>query len=130
MSEVLDRISPTFIGSDAITIEVDQVSQPLLAERAIILNFNYDDTLPNGVRLPLILQIQPAFGDGTGYFRKIFSRSVPSSFAHTYPSAGQYLILLREFGHNNWQGRLLIEVGGGPLRRHPLFHRPRRTPHR
>jgi len=112
MSEILDLISPATVGSDQIKISVDPASQPLLAANVVSLNFDYSDTWPAYVSLPLILQVQPAFGRGAGYFEKQFSRVVPSGFAFTVPGAGQYLVVLRECAHNYWQGRLLIEVGG------------------
>ena len=112
MSEILDLISPPTVGSDQIVISVDPVSLPLLAARVITLNFNYQTTFPAFVSLPMILQVQPAFGRGAGYFEKVFRRRVPNSFAFTVPGAGQYLVLLRECGHNFWQGRLLLDVAG------------------
>lgn len=112
MTAELDIISPTFIGTDTIVITVDPVSQPLLAGRTITLNFDYSDAEPGGVVLPLILQVQPAFGRGAGYFEKVFRKRALNSFAFTVASAGQYLVVLRECWHNSWQGRLLLEVAG------------------
>ena len=73
---------------------------------------DFDNHHPGGVVLPLILQVQPAFGRGVGYFEKVFRKTRPNSFAFSVPSAGQYLVLLRECFHNRWQGRLLIQVEG------------------
>lgn len=112
MSTNLELISPPTIGSDQIVLSVDPVSRPLLESRVISINFDYSDTFPAFVVLPLILQVQPAFGRGVGYFTKVFRRVVPNSFAFTVPGAGRYLVLLRECGHNYWQGRLLIDVAG------------------
>lgn len=112
MSKGLDRVSPTFIGEDRITITVDPVSLPLLAFSIITLNFDYSQTAPVGVVLPLIMQVQPGFGRGAGYFEKVFRRQRPSQFAFSVDSAGRYLVLLKERGHNFWQGRLIFEVEG------------------
>lgn len=112
MSENLDLISPPTIGQDMIAITVDPVSLPLLVSRVITLNFDYAATFPAGVVLPLILQVQPAFGRGAGYFEKVFRRTRPNSFAFAVAGAGEYLVVLRECGHNYWQGRLLLEVEG------------------
>ncbi len=112
LEDTLNQISPTFIGEDKITVQVAQTSLPLDVSKAIILQFTYGLTGTAGVVLPLILQVQPAFGDGTGYFTKTFNRSRPNQFTFRVNSAGQYLVLLREFSHNNWQGRLLIDVAG------------------
>lgn len=115
MSEVLDAISPETIGEDKIAITVDPSSQPLLVNRVITLHFDYSATYPEGVVKPLKLHVQPAFGDGTGYFEVEFHRSVPRSYAFTLPGAGQWLVLLREIGHNSWQGRIVLDVGGDPF---------------
>jgi hypothetical protein len=108
----LDLISPTYIGQDKIGITIDPASLPVLSGGIITLAFDYSDALPEGVVLPLKLIVQPAFGDGTGYFEKTFRRSVPTSYAFTVLGAGRYLAVLKELGHNSWQGRLLIDVAG------------------
>lgn len=112
MADQLDTISPSNLGSDMITITIDPVSLPLLAQRVITLDFDYSKTAPGGVVLPLILQVQPAFGRGVGYFEHVFRDHRPNSYAFALPSAGQWLVVLRECWHNAWQGRLLLEVGG------------------
>lgn len=114
MNETLDAISPDTIGEDKIGIAVDASSLPLLVNRAITLHFDYSATFPEGVVRPLKLQVQPAFGDGTGYFEVEFHRNVPRSYAFTLRSAGKWLVLLREIGHNSWQGRAVLDVGGDP----------------
>ena len=112
MADQLDIISPTNIGADKIVITVDPVSEPMLAQRVITLNFDYGATAPGGVVLPIILQVQPTFGRGAGYFEHVFRRQRPSSYAFTLPSAGLWLVVLRECFHNQWQGRIQLEVGG------------------
>lgn len=112
MTDQLDIISPTNVGADRITITVDPVSEPLLAQRIITLNFDYGDTAPGGVVLPLILQVQPAFGRGAGYFEQVFRKRRPNSYAFALPSAGLWLVVLRECFHNRWQGRIQLDVGG------------------
>ena len=112
MADQLDIISPSDLGADKIVITIDQVSLPLLAHQAITLNFDYSKTTPGGVVLPLIMQVQPAFGRGVGYFEHVFRRTRPESYAFVLPSAGSWLVVLRECWHNAWQGRLLLDVGG------------------
>lgn len=113
-NEILDLISPETIGSDKIAVTIDPVSLPLLVGRTVTLRFDYSATYPQGVKKPLKLQVQPAFGSGVGYFEIQFLRMLPRSFAFIPASAGQYLALLRETGHNSWQGRLLFDVKGDP----------------
>lgn len=110
--QLLDIVSPETVGEDKIGISIDPVSLPLLINRTITLNFDYSETYPEGVVKPLKLQVQPSFGDGEGYFEIEFARTIPRSFGFSVEGAGEYLVVLRETGHNLWQGRLLIEVGG------------------
>ncbi len=114
MAEALtiDIISPRTIGEDKIDITIDPISLPLLEGDAITLNFDYNRTSPGGVVLPLELVVQPGFGRGAGYFTKVFRKRRPGSFAFTLPSAGVWLVLLRECGHNYWQGRITLVVTG------------------
>lgn len=113
MSELLDLISPVDMGSDKIVLSVDNLNDgALLVSRPITLLFDYSLAAPNGVVLPLVLQVQPAFGSGVGYVEKVFRRFAPESYAFTVPSAGIYLAVLRECYHQRWQGRILFEVEG------------------
>jgi len=118
MVALIDRISPDFLCEQRIKIQMDQSSEPLMPFRRIIVNFDYGDADPEGVVLPLELIVQPAFGGGgaaLGYRRIVFRRTAPSSATFTVPSAGQYLLVLREMAHNQWYGRHLITVGGDPI---------------
>lgn len=113
MSENLDLVSPVDMGSDKIVITVNNpTGEALLVGIPITLDFDYSDTLPAGVVLPLILQVQPAFGRGVGYKEVIFRDRVPNSFAFQVPGAGLYLAVLRECFHNRWQGRILLQIDG------------------
>ncbi len=112
MTDAIDIISPRTIGEDKILIAVDPVSEPLLAGSPITLNFDYQNTVPGGVVLPLELIVQPGFGRGEGYFTEIFRRQRPNSFAFSLPGAGIWLVTLRECAHNFWQGRIKLDVGG------------------
>src|SRR5688500_4629797 len=95
-----------------IDITVDPSSEPLTAGRVVTLNFNYARTRPAGVVKPLKLQVQPAFGDGSGYFEVVFDLFVPNSYAFQVDGAGQYLVVIKEVGHNLWQGRIVLDVAG------------------
>ena len=115
MTAIIDLVSPITLGAKLLKIEVDESSEPLLNYQPIKVNFNYDDAdAVGGIILPLILTIQAAefLGEDGGYRRKFFKRSAPSSYIFTVPSAGEYLVTLREFAHNRYQGRLQITVGG------------------
>jgi hypothetical protein len=111
-TQTIDSISPTFIGADMIDIAIDDASKPLTVGKVITLNFGYSRTLPGGLVKPLKLIVQPAFGSGAGYIEETFDTFIPDSFAFQVQGAGQYLVVLREVGHNQWQGRVLLDVAG------------------
>lgn len=118
MSETQDRVSPAFVGEDKIKIIIDEDSfraGQLVANHTITARFDYSDADPEGVELPITVELQPGFGDGTAYRRVVFSRFVPTTFAFKVTGAGKYFILIRERFHNNWQGRIDIEVEGDPF---------------
>lgn len=118
MSETQDRVSPAFIGEDKIAVTIDQdslLAGVLVTNRTITARFDYSDADPEGVELPIIVELQPGFGDGDAYQRVAFVRFVPETFAFKVTGAGKYFILVRERYHNNWQGRLEIEVSGDPF---------------
>lgn len=109
----LDLVSPLNMGSDKIGVTVNNpTGEALLTNLPITLDFDYSDTLPAGVVLPLILQVQPSFGRGVGYKQFIFRDRAPNSFAFQLPGAGQYLAVMRECFHNRWLGRIILDVAG------------------
>lgn len=114
MTDILDIISPTIMGADMIDVSVDPASQPLMAGQVITLNFSYARCKPSGVVKPLKLQVQPAFGDGSEYFEVVFDLFTPNQYAFQLDSAGQYLAVIKEMGHNLWQGRIVLDVAGDP----------------
>lgn len=118
MSETQDRVSPAFVGEDRIGITIDQdslLAGVLVTNRAITARFDYGATAPEGVTFPIIVELQPGFGDGDSYRRVVFERFVPETFAFKVTDAGKYFILIHERFHNRWQGRIDIEVEGDPF---------------
>jgi hypothetical protein len=85
------------------------------ANQAFSVGFDYSKAGKYGVVLPLEIIVQPCFGPGgvgSGYRRVVFRRIVPDSYMLKLPSAGLYLIVLREMFHNQWFGRLEVEAAG------------------
>ncbi len=126
MSETQDRVSPAFVGEDKITVVVDDVSflaGSLVTNRAITVRFDYSDADPEGVQLPIIVELQPGFGDGDAYRRVSFTRFVPETYTFKVTGAGKYFILIKERFHNKWQGRLEVEVEGDPFNDFQLSQR-------
>jgi len=118
MSDTQDRVSPAFVGEDRITVTIDEdsfLAGSLVTERTITARFDYSGAEPEGVALPIIVELQPGFGDGDAYRRLAFKRFTPETFAFKVTGAGKYFILVKERFHNQWQGRLEIEVEGDPF---------------
>lgn len=118
MSETQDRVSPAFVGEDRIAVTVAEnsfLAGNLVTGRIITVHFDYSAAAPAGIELPLIVTLQPGFGDGEAYRRESFVRVAPETFAFKVTSAGKYLILIKERFHNEWQGRLEVEVSGDPF---------------
>ena len=113
MSEIIDLVSPINVGIDKFVLSIDEASLPLYSYKLVTINIDYSAAEPEGIKLPIIIVVQPAFGDGTGYIRRVFSRAAPSSFSfYASVGAGNYLIVVKELGHNQWQGRLVVSVAG------------------
>lgn len=110
----IDLISPTFIGEDTFTVAFGDPDAPKVANQPIEIVVDYDEAGQDGIVLPLELIVQPRTfgGDGAGYQRKVYRRTAPETLWLIFPWAGQYLILLREMYHNEWQGRFMAEIEG------------------
>lgn len=118
MSETQDRVSPAYVGEDRIGVTVDEdsfLAGQLVTERNITVRFDYAATAPEGIQLPIIVELQPGFGDGSAYRREAYTRFAPETFAFKVSGAGKYFILIKERFHNQWQGRLEITVEGEPF---------------
>jgi len=107
----LDEINPAHVGEDRIGVQLASSDAPL-ANTPIRVDFSYDKADPEGVVLPLevIVSGPDEFSD-----EREFRLLRPSSIEFDPPSAGSYLVLIREKFHNRWQGRLTFEVEGDPL---------------
>lgn len=115
----IEVLSPSYYREDRIAVTVDP-KLPLLASRPVVVSFDYAGCLPQGVVLPIVVAVQPAFGDGSNYVRKVFRRVAPSSYSFVPREAGDYLVTVRESAHNRWQGRLIVRVGGDSVDRQSL----------
>lgn len=112
MAARIDEVSPAFVGEERIRITLDPVNPKPKVDLAVTVLFDYADAEPEGIALPLVLELQPAFGTGEGYRRREYRELRPSSFTFRTPLAGDYLLLLRESAHNRWRGTLKITVMG------------------
>lgn len=113
MTTRLDTLSPLYMGEDKITVALDPLTDPAFATRAVTITFDYADAdAQGGLVLPVVVTIQPPNDTGAGYVRRVFSRTLPPSVTFTPQEAGEHFLLIRESGHNLWQGRLAFQVEG------------------
>jgi hypothetical protein len=66
----------------------------------------------HGITLPVLVIVQPRFGDGAEYQELEYDTFLPGSFSFVPRKAGSYLVLIKEVFHNRWQGRLTVEIAG------------------
>jgi len=117
LARTIDLLSPENVGEEKIMILLRN-DVTLRAYQSITVDFNYDDVETAGLIPPLEFIVQPTFGLGgesSGYLYKQFTKDAPNEFTFTVPSAGIYLVVLREAWHNRYWGRLEITVEGDPL---------------
>lgn len=113
VSVTIDQISPPTVGEDRIALTLAEPNVALMAWQPFQVNVNYAATEPEGVIVPMELVLQGP--NPPDHKRRVFTRSPPSSFVLVPETKGPHFVLLRELGHNRWQGRLLIEVEGEEL---------------
>lgn len=106
---LLDDICPRYIRERRITLALE----PGAATRAltpILVTVDYAKAAPEGVVLPLILEVQGP--SAQSYQRKEFTRTAPSSIIFTPREGGTHNVVLREAGHNRYWGSLRVSVEG------------------
>mgnify|MGYP001820843075 CR=1 FL=1 len=111
---IVDFIAPDYIEEARIDLSLPDAAAPK-ANQPITIAFDYTRAGEAGVMPPLELVVQPCFlegGEASGYQRKVFRRLIPENHLFNFPSAGQYLVLLREMFHNQFFGKRLVEVAG------------------
>ena len=107
----VDILSPAYVGEDRITIELNKATQNPRVRDALVIDIDYTATMPEGTTPPIEIVYKSAV-DPDAYGRVVYRSRLPTSFSFSPLSAGNYLIRLRELGHNRWQGRLEIDVSG------------------
>ena len=115
MSQSLDEICPPYVGEDRLDLSlVTQGRIRAFSQTSIAVN--YARVLPSDVMLPLEMIVQGP--SAQSYVRRIYSRAKPTVLFFTPKEGGSHLVLLREFSHNRWHGRVIIDVDG------PLLETP------
>lgn len=110
---IMEELSPETIGEDLIVLSLDVQSLDPRAFRPITVNVDYSACEPDGIVLPLeLLIVAPS---PSGFSHRHFTRTAPTSILFIPREGGLHGLLLREVGHNRWNGRLRIQVAGDPL---------------
>jgi|WetSurMetagenome_2_1015567.scaffolds.fasta_scaffold527307_1 hypothetical protein len=110
MSSV-DEICPSYYGEDRLSLSLVTTGK-LQAFSPVLVSVDYSSASPEGVSLPLEMIVQGP--SPQSYIRRVFS-SAPTSIAFTPKEGGSHLVMLREYAHNRWWGRLVLDIDGPSL---------------
>jgi hypothetical protein len=112
-SPALDELSPPYLREERIDLTLDESIVTPAAFSSVLVNVDYARTLPEGVMLPLIMEVQGP--SAQSYIRREFMRQAPDTLIFTPSEGGPHLVVLREVAHNRWWGRLHLSVEGERL---------------
>jgi hypothetical protein len=110
----IDEISPRFIGEDRLRLTLVNPDQVLTAFAPIVVAVDYNATLPEGTVLPLEFEVISPSGEQI--LRKVYRRFRPTEVAFTPRAGGAFLVRLAEQYHNQWWGKLVLEIAGDRAR--------------
>lgn len=106
----LEEISPSYVREKRIDLTLDETTVKVRAFQQALLNVAYDRALPEGVMLPLVLEIQGS--SPQSYQRREYTQVPPTAIIFTPREGGPHLVVLREVAHNRWWGSLNLDVEG------------------
>lgn len=107
---VLDEISPSYIREKRLDLTLDESTVKVRAFQPALVNVSYLRALPEGVMLPLVLEIQGP--SAQSYQRREYVRTAPVSIIFTPKEGGPHLVTLRESAHNLYWASLNLDVEG------------------
>jgi hypothetical protein len=110
MSGTADELAPMYVGSEALSLSLADPLATLRAFSPIEVAVDYSGAGDGGVALPLEMLVTGP--SSTSFVRKVFWRTTPSLLTFTPQEGGNFLVLLREVGHNKLRGKLAIVVEG------------------
>lgn len=110
MPALLDELAPLYVGEPRLVLALAPTTLNPKAFNAVDITVDYGACDPRGASLPLELIITAP--SPSGFVRRIFTRSAPSTIAYVPREGGNHLIRLAEIGHNRWWGHLVISVAG------------------
>lgn len=114
-SAQLDELAPRYMREDRIDVTLDSLQVRVAALESVLLSVSYQRTLPEGVVLPLIFEVQGP--SPSSYQRRVYSRVAPTAVIFTPREGGTHLVVIRENAHNRWFGKLRLDVEGETIER-------------
>jgi len=109
----MEELTPRTMREDRIDLSLDASVTVQRAFSSLLVNVSYARCAPEGVILPLILEVQGPSAES--YQRREFYRHAPQSLVFTPVEGGPHLVTLREAAHNRWWGRLRLTIEGERL---------------
>jgi hypothetical protein len=110
MSQTLNELAPDYLQQKIIGVSPANPLESPEARKPTTLVIDASGTLPNGLMLPIeVLVTGPS---DRSFERKVFTRSIPSSFTFTPKEGGRFTVVVREVAHNLWWGSTELAVAG------------------
>ena len=110
---LVEEICPDTIGEDRFVLTLSSATPTPKAFGVVEILVDYAQAAPEGVVLPLELLVQAP--SSSGFVRRYYRRTAPSSVTFVPKEGGPHLVVLREVGHNRWVGKLRVSVAGDPI---------------
>jgi hypothetical protein len=108
----IDELSPAYVRDKRFDLAVE-LGAKVAAGRPLLLTVSYKRALPEGVMLPLVLEVQGP--SAQSYVRREYTKAAPSAIIFTPQEGGPFVVTLREVAHNRWWGSLNLTVEGEML---------------
>jgi hypothetical protein len=105
----IDDLAPRTIREKKLDLQLDPSSEARAFSPVLVL-VSYDRTLPAGVMLPLVFEVQGP--SASSYQRREYTKHAPGTIIFRPREGGRHLITLREAAHNRWWGSLAVNVVG------------------
>lgn len=105
-----EQLSAPELGQKMIELELSQETLNPLEGSPVTVLCDYSQALPNGVTLPISIQVTTP--DGRRIVDRVISRVLPESFDFIPDVGGVHLARVIEVDHNRWFGSMQISVTG------------------
>lgn len=115
MPPTLDELAPREVRQKRIDLTLSPTDDSPHANRPTTVFVSTTRTLPAGLMLPLIFEVQGP--SASSYQRRVFPWHIPKQIVFTPREGGRHLVVLREAAHQRWWGSLAVDVAGEKLSR-------------